>query len=274
MAFAQLSACRVHYEAHGADGSPVLLVMGLYARGRLWRNQVPALARRHRVVTFDNRHVGETSATLGMHALRAYAQDALELLDHLGWADAHLVGVSMGGMIAQELALRARGRLRSLTLIATHAGGLRAFFPTGAGMRGFADAQLRGGDARTSALARLLYTEEWLATCDRQAVRDTLREDFGPLPPLRRVAQLQAVLRHGTARRLPKLAGLPTLIVQAGRDLLVRPEESDRLHRLIPGSQLLRFDDAGHGVIRSHAAALNDALLGHFAAADARDRAV
>lgn len=75
------------------------------------------------------------------------------------------------------------------------------------------------------------------------------------------------MLRHRAGHRLRRLDGLPTLIVRAGRDRLIAPEESDRLARLLPHAQLLRYDDAGHGIIRQCAARLSADLLAHFARA-------
>jgi 3-oxoadipate enol-lactonase len=170
----------------------------------------------------------------------------------------------MGGMIAQELALRHRARIRSLALIATHAGGLRNLLPPLRGMRLFLEAQLGGKSRRIAALERLLFPDDYLARCDRAAVLESLRADFGGAIPLaQRLTQLGAAFRH-EGRRLHELASVPTLIVRPGQDVLIRPRESDRLHRLIPGSRLVRIDEAGHGVIRQCAGRLNELLLEHF----------
>ena len=83
------------------------------------------------------------------------------------------------------------------------------------------------------------------------------------------LAQLLTVLRHDTAARLPSLAGLPTLIFKPEHDVLVRPEQSDRLHDLIPGSTLVSLPDTGHAAMMQGADLINPRLLDHFAAADA-----
>jgi len=260
---------RMAFGTRGDRGSPVLLLMGFGVPGRAWVHQVPALSARHRVAWYDHRGSGATDAAPGRYTMAQLADDARRLLDHLRWDRAHVVGVSMGGMVAQELALEQRPRLRSLTLIATHAGGVRARLPSARGARLFLKAHSGSLERRFSALARLLFPDDFLARCDRSWLDAVLQADFGDPPPFAaRCSQLAAVARHDTRRRLCGLKGLPTLVVKPGRDELVRSEQSDRLARLIPGAQLLELPDAGHGVIRQCYTRVNDALLRHFAAAD------
>ena len=113
------TAPRIAYTIHGTSGPPVLLVMGLGMRGVVWRPQVEVLERDHRLLTFDNRGIGESDDAPGPWRIPDMAEDALRVLDAARFSSAHVVGVSMGGMIAQELALRAPRRVRSLTLIVT-----------------------------------------------------------------------------------------------------------------------------------------------------------
>jgi 3-oxoadipate enol-lactonase len=270
MPIAPLPGCRLHYETVGS-GTPVLLIMGLIVPGRGWRNQVAGLRGQHQVVWFDNRGVGGSEAPKGPYTMEQLAGDALDLLDHLGLPDAHVVGLSMGGMIAQHLALRAPERVRSLTLIATHAGGWRARMPRWKGVLEFLRAQTGDRRERGRAVARLLFPQQYLDTCDREALQKVLEEDFGqPVPRRVLLAQYAAIHAHATEPRLRQLAPLPVQILRPGLDVLIRPREADRLHAGIPGSQLVHFPDAGHGVIRQRVPEVNTALLQHFAAADAR----
>ena len=266
----------LHYETAG-EGSPVLLIMGFSMRGKVWRFQIPDLAERHHVAWFDHRGIGESEPLEAQRAKRwrmgDMAADTLGLLDHLGLERAHIVGVSMGGMVAQHLALAAPQRVRSLSLIATQAGGVRAALPRGRGLRCFLKATRAGDyDARIDALKPLLFPDHFLESAENRAFADrVVREDFETEPPrTTRRAHLRAVLRHRAYRRLGELEGLPTLIVKPAHDLLIKPRQSDRLHRLIPGSRLMTIDDAGHGVVRQSYPALNAALLEHFAAAEAK----
>lgn len=265
MPHARFGDVELYHETAGDTGSPVLLVMGLTGRGIGWECQIPALSARHRLAWFDNRGVGETRCAIRPWTMATLAADAAGLIEHLGWDDAHVVGVSMGGMIAQELALTRPERVRSLTLIATHAGGRRPRRPTLPGLAAVLHANVLGGGY--DAMARALYPAHYIARADREALRAQLGRGFPPLPRRNALAQLAAVARHRAATRLDAVAA-PTLVVQAGRDRLIHPRESDRLFRLIPGARIERFPDAGHGLIRQYAHAVNALLLGHFAEVD------
>ena len=270
MPFAVLPDARVSYDTAGDRGSPVLLVMGFGVPGSMWMNQVAALARRHRVAWFDNVGAGGETKGRTLLRMRDLAAHARAVLDALGWDDAHVVGVSMGGMIAQELALSSNARVRSLSLIATHAGGWRNILPPPASLYLFARGFLgpRGGRAR--ALERLIFPDEYLRTVDLAPLRAALRDQVvAAAPAWDRLRQLAAVFGHRAAHRLHQLSGTPTLVVKASKDRLIRPREHHRLHELIPGSRLVELAEAGHAVLHQCAHAVNQALLDHFARVDA-----
>ncbi|MCB9763956.1 MAG: alpha/beta fold hydrolase [Alphaproteobacteria bacterium] len=268
MPHASINGLRLWYDAHGA-GRRVLLIMGLAGRGAAWAPQVEGLYLDHHVVHFDNRGIGRSDRFAGSTTTVQMAQDALGLMDHLGWGDAHVVGVSMGGMIAQELALRHRDRVRSLALIATHAGGLGALMTPWPGMRLFLQANHPDPGARIDALRRLLYTRQYLRQMDAQAVGLRLMEDFGRQPePATLGAQLAAVMRHDTRDRLHQLGGLPTVVIRPEQDILIDPRHCLRLHRLIPGARLVNVPDAGHGVTDERRGLVNHTLREHFAQAE------
>lgn len=197
------------------------------------------------------------------------ARDALALMDHLDWPDAHVVGASMGGMVAQELALIAPARTRSLTLIATHAGRLRDRLPRLETIVGFAKVNAGSETQRRAAVERLLFPESYLATAEREPIERAIARDFVKQPKLGdRLAQLAAIMRHDTAARLKTLK-VPTLVVVAGKDALLPATGCEALARLVPGAQMLRLPDAGHGVIGQCPEPVNAALLAHFATVDA-----
>jgi len=259
---------RIAYDVHGDSGSNVLMIMGLGMRGEVWAPQVAALEAQHRVATFDHRGVGASeSSDTRLWTMKDMARDAARVMDDLGWERAHLVGVSMGGMVAQELALLHPTRFMSLTLIATQAGGLTGWVPPVDGALNFARS-FAGGGGRLAALQALLYPPEFVASMDANKMREQLALRFGtPAPRGTILGQVSAAMRHNTRDRLPRLR-LPTLVVRPGKDRLVDSTRNDDLARLIPDAQLVRLDHAGHGVTFQCADALNAMLLSHFAAAE------
>lgn len=260
---------RLSYEIHGDTGPRVLLVMGFGMGGHMWRPQVEGLQGTHRLLTFDHAGIGQSDAPEHLPTIASMARGALRLLDEVGWRDAHVVGVSMGGMISQEIALAAPDRVRSLTLIATHSGGPRAVVPPLEGLALFVRTNSSGPAGRVEALKRLLYTPEFIATVDEGALDRRMHDMVGRRAPRHVVGgHLHAVLRHATRSRLAKIQA-PTLVVRPGRDVLVRPEGSDTLHRHIPGARLRRFDDAGHGITFQCAEELNQEIASHIQQVDA-----
>jgi pimeloyl-ACP methyl ester carboxylesterase len=201
--------------------------------------------------------------------MQEFAEDCVALLDHLGWESAHVCGVSMGGMIAQELALTAPTRVRSLTLIVTQPGGIMSMIPTLRGIPRFLRAQLATTpEGRIRALRSLLVPPQAQALVDVSEIDRKLREDFSPKPPTStRLSHLRAIRKHDTRRRLKDLRA-PTLIVRAEDDLLVHPKHSLTLSRLIPHAELVSFEHAGHGVIRQRNVPLNETLARHLADAE------
>src|SRR5215470_8594687 len=118
MPLAKIGDHELYYEEHGS-GEPLLCIMGFATDSTGWLLQVPEFAKRYRTIVFDNRGVGRSSKPTSAYTIHEMADDAAGLLDHLGIARAHVLGLSMGGMIAQELVLRHPQRVRGLVLAAT-----------------------------------------------------------------------------------------------------------------------------------------------------------
>lgn len=249
----------------GTGSEPVLLIMGYGMPGLAWRPQIDGLKGSHPVLYYDARGIGDSSPVQGTMSIASMAQDALGVLDAAGFERAHIVGVSMGGMVAQELALAAPGRCRSLSLIATHSGGGLVWLPKLGTIKDLVLAQVLPEAHRHARLARLLYPAHYRQSPAQAGMQDRLRDTFAAPPPARTMrAQLAAVRSHNTHARLERLK-VRTLVMRPGLDRMIAPHLSDRLMQVLPNARLLRYDDAGHGLIFQCKAEVNRALLEHFA---------
>ncbi|MFT4623069.1 MAG: 3-oxoadipate enol-lactonase [Myxococcota bacterium] len=255
---------RLHYEVYGTSGPPVLFVMGLGMSAAAWRPQVEALAHDHRCLVFDNRGIGRSGTAPGLWTIPDLADDALRVLEVVGWPQAHLVGVSMGAMVSRQLAAAQPQRWHSLTLIAAHAGPRRLILPTPRALQLFARAQAGEPAARVAALNALLFPPDWLATTDTAQLNRRMESRVGTPPgPATLGRQLGAVLRYGGTSNLDQIRA-PALIVKPAADILVPPANSDLLAAGIRRAELVEFRDAGHGITLQCADRLNRALRGHI----------
>ncbi|CAF4391409.1 unnamed protein product [Rotaria sp. Silwood2] len=217
---------------------------------------------------YDNRGCGRSSApwTLEYTTIQM-AEDALELIDHLRWSQCHVVGVSMGGMIALELALLAPRRILSLTLMATHAGGLVGQAPL-IGLRHIMKTfTIRDEDQLVNNALAMLYGPKTLSDPDkRQYFYDYHRERFKTRVPLSQVGmfgQMFAVQRHYISYAdLLKIrySNFPCLIMVGTEDRLVRETNSYMLQRTL-GCRLVKLEHAGHDLGGECAQQVNEELL-------------
>jgi pimeloyl-ACP methyl ester carboxylesterase len=247
-----------------------------------WLRQTEYFSSRgYRCLRFDNRGIGKSSAPKQLYyTTKQMAQDALELINHVGFNEFHIVGISMGGMIAQELALLLEEayfhshyqRVLSLTLIATHCGGINARVPI-EGLIGFAKGLVeKDANRRITGLMKLLYHKE---TMDNPQLYNELLEYHNSRykvriePPLNGViAQVLAVaMHHVNHNRLLRLrfANYPILVVVGTADKLVREYNSVLLSRVL-GAELLVLNNIGHGVTSEAEKLFNAEAEKHFIA--------
>jgi pimeloyl-ACP methyl ester carboxylesterase len=257
--------CRVAYDSLG-DGPAVLLIQGVGVHGGGWLPQVNALAPKYRCISFDNRGMGRSQPS-GSVTVEAMADDAVAILDAEKVEAAHVVGHSLGGLVALRLALEARPRVRSLTLMCTFAGGKAAAPLTlrmmWLGMR----TKLGTRRMRRRAFLRLVMPAAALAGVDTDAMAERLAplfgHDLGDSPPVVN-AQLAAMRKYSAAPRLGELAGLPTLVLSGAHDPISPPGVSAALTTGIPGARHVAFADASHGLPIQHPDRVNALLLEHF----------
>lgn len=234
----------LHWERTGS-GPPVLLIMGLGLGGGAWWRTVPVLARRLEVITFDNRGVGRSRALLHAYTTEAMADDAVSVLDAAGVDRVHVYGMSLGGMVAQQLALRHAERVRSLVLGATHAGGPYAR-PSEPDVLAFLLRRLWMGQEEA---ARQSVPFNYGERC-RQEHPERIAEDLGhrlahPFARQAYRAQMWAAMMHNCYGRLDRIEA-PTLVVHGSRDRMIPIENGRMIAARIPGARLVELEESGH----------------------------
>lgn len=234
---------RIAWESDGPEDAPaVLLVMGLAYPAAMWFRLVPALAEGHRVIRVDNRGAGRTGDVPGApYTVETMAADCLAVLDAAGVDTADVVGISMGGLIAQEIALSAPERVRSLCLIATHPGIAHAVMnPQAMAML------MQRGQTTPQAAAEASIPFNYAPGTPRERIE----EDWAVRLPLAATAQGYLAQVMGSSQwdghdRLPDVTA-PTLVVHGELDALVPPENGRIIAGRIPGAELVVVPDANH----------------------------
>ncbi len=274
MPFVQTSGARIYYEEVG-QGPPVLLIQGIGVIGQGWQPQVRGLADRYRLILFDNRGIGASTLEPGPDGavtLANMAADAAAVLDALHVERAHVVGHSMGGVIAQQLALTAPARVRSLSLLCTVGRGRDAVRITPEVLWRGLRMNFGSKRSRRRAFVELILPAAPAAKVDY----DELAEELAPLfgrdlaehPPII-LKQVRAMSRHDTSDRLGELGSIATLVVSAEGDRVTLARYGRALAEAIPGARYIELPAAGHGVPIKSPERINDLLAQHFATADA-----
>lgn len=239
----------LYYEVHG-EGQPLVLVMGIGYDSTLWTlAQVPALSRRFQVVIFDNRDAGRSSQATSAYAIADMADDTAALMDALDLEKAHVCGLSMGGMIAMELALRHPGRLDRMILSGAPGAPARAAFHPVMTWN-WVKANDKTGEIFACQQFTWLFSSAFLR--NREAVQRTvamLSSNPNPVGPQAYDRQAQALLRFDV---LDRLAGVkaPTLCIVGEQDLFTPVQECREVADKIPGArfEVIRGDGSSHVV--------------------------
>ncbi|MEA3209506.1 MAG: 3-oxoadipate enol-lactonase [Chthoniobacter sp.] len=270
MALLSRTDAELYYELSG-DGRPVLFIQGIGVAGEGWRPQVSALSARWQTLLFDNRGLGRSVPCRGPITVEAMAGDARALLDAAGWASAHVVGHSMGGVIAQQLALDAPDRVRSLALLCTFARGADGARLTPSILWMSLRTRVGSRRMRRRAFLEMIWSKADLRVADQDAlaaqVAALVGRDLADSPPIL-LRQLKALGRHNVFNRLGTLANLPTLVLSAEHDPIARPESGRALAAAIPGAHFEPLPAASHGVPIQHAAEINTRLERFWEAAE------
>jgi 3-oxoadipate enol-lactonase len=255
MPYADNSGTKLYWEEHGS-GDPILMIMGLSFTLDMWFRIKPVLSKHYRLILFDNRGVGRSDTPRGPYSMRQMADDAAAVMSAAGVSSAYVMGASMGGMIAQELALRYPTRVRALLLGCTSGGALGSKLPH------FRRLPITIGSAKTFEEREWLFSP--LIYAD-STPKERIAEDIQvrlAYPQLRAgfLSQFAAILTWSSYRRLPEIQA-PTLVMHGDEDRLVPIENGLRVARRIPRAQFVKVPGAGHVISTDQPDLVDDAVL-------------
>jgi 3-oxoadipate enol-lactonase len=237
----------IYYETHG-DGEPLLLINGYGQYSGHWAALIPALSREHRVIVFDNRGTGQSDKPEGPYNAKMMAADARGLLDVIGIDRAHVFGISMGGMIAQEFGINYPERVISLILGCTECGGKNAVPQTKEALDFLFGAEM----AKLSAVERarrttpMLWNQEFIDKHPKAVEFYIETTAKFPTPPHGYASQARVIRSIDTYDRLPQIKA-PTLVIAGDADRIIPAGNSKILASRIPGAELVMLINSGHG---------------------------
>jgi 3-oxoadipate enol-lactonase len=244
MPFAQLGSRQLLYTRQG-NGQPLLLIQGMAAHHGMWGEPLLSrLADDFDVVAFDYRGIGDSTDVPGQFTTVDLAEDAVAVLDALEWPAAHIVGISLGGMVAQELALRHGERVRTLTLGCTYAGGVGSTLDAPGPIAMFQ--AMNAGDIEVAIRAAFTANLSPTYTADEShfaPFKTAALAVVVPVPVVLR--QAQAAVLHNTSTRLPTL-DVPTLVLHGTLDQMLPYRNGQQIAGLVPYARLHTFVDVGH----------------------------
>jgi pimeloyl-ACP methyl ester carboxylesterase len=246
MPSASNGAVSLHWEPFG-EGPAVILIAGQGMTIAGWWATIPVLSRSFRVIAFDNRDTGRSDRVAWPYSVAQMADDAVAVLDAAGERRAHVYGISLGSLVAQELALRHPDRVDALVLGASSAGGFAAYKPPPSS---FVQTFLVRAGAMAPEEAQWAAVPYTYAETTRRLHPERIVADVGhrlsaPPEPRAYLHQAMAVATHDAYERLNQIAA-PTLVVHGEQDVFVPPANALVLAERIPGARRQLWPDAGH----------------------------
>jgi 3-oxoadipate enol-lactonase len=248
----------MYYEVHGR-GKPFLLISGLGSDLNGWVLQIPEFAKKYRVIAFDNRGSGRTDAPDQPYSIAMMAEDTAGLMDALSIEKAHVLGVSMGGYIAQELAIRCPGRVESLILVTTSVGPYLLKISI---LQAWARQALREMSPMTffQIMLPFMFNDRSFETPGVLEMAVATIAAHSSTPPHILARQMTACVEHDVRDRIGQI-NAPTLVLAGKQDPFVPFSLSEELAASIPNARLRVLDGGGHGFNSSMADKFNQAVL-------------
>jgi 3-oxoadipate enol-lactonase len=256
MAFVENQGARIYWDEQG-QGEPVLLIMGLAYPSQMWYRTRPLLVSRYRTVALDNRGIGLSDVPPGPYPIALMASDAKAVMDAAGIESAHVFGVSMGGMIAQEFALQYPARVRSLILGCTAAGGATAVRAEPEAIQMLMRREKMSPEQAAEAAVPFIYDPTTL----RERIDEDLviRRPWFPSPE-GYAAQLQGIIGWEAYSRLGQIIA-STLVIHGESDRLIPPGNATLIAERIPAAKLVMIPHASHLFLTDQTEVSHHAIL-------------
>ena len=239
---------QMYYEVNG-EGFPLVMIMGLSGSLDWWDpSMIQGLSKNLRTIMFDNRGAGRTDASDGEYTIRLFADDVAGLMDALGISRAHVLGISMGGMIAQELVLNYPEKVEKLVLCSTTCGGERSIQASDETINMMMSAgSASSAEERARGVVPLVFSKEFVDRNPDQIESFLQRILRAPTSPETTLRQLGAIMSFSTFDRLSGVKA-PTLVLHGKRDILIPTENGPILAKAIPGAKLVLLEKSAHGL--------------------------
>lgn len=249
MSKVKVNDIQIYYEVHG-QGFPLIMIMGLSGNIDWWDpRMIRELSKKFKVVVFDNRGAGRTDISDRKYTIRLFADDTASLMDALGISKAYVLGISMGGMIAQELVLNYPEKVEKLILCSTNCGGSRSVPPSANVMEMLiADKSALSLEEITKMMIPLLLTEDFIKSNPNLVEFITQQVLKAPISEEAFIRQLNAIMEFDAYERLPQIK-VPTLILHGKHDTLVPPDNASILAEAIPNAKLVYLENSAHGLV-------------------------
>lgn len=232
------------YDLRGS-GAPVVMIHGAQGDQTMFNDLAATFARQFQVLTFDQRGSGLSDKPDMDYSIAMLAHDTASLMEHVAFSRAHIIGVSMGGMIALEFALNHARKVRSLTLGCTTPGGERAIKIGGAAFAAAYSTKPMSAEERGRALAEAAFTSSYIERHPETVTAMIEGRRQRPLDPVALAHRTKAAFKHDVYDRLPQISA-PTLVITGRDDALIAAENSRLLAERIAGAQLEILEPAGH----------------------------
>ncbi len=251
-----VNGVRLYYETHG-QGETLLLIAGIGYGTWLWAKQIPELSKYFSVIAFDNRGVGRSDKPDSEYTVSLLASDAYELLRALNVERAHILGISLGGFVAQQLALDHPEIVNKLILCSTSFGGPNMILPKGEILQFMA---FGAGKETFQRGLELAFSSEYLAKNPEEVAQITARMRRNPQPRYAYLRQFMAPITFNSEPHLQKLT-MPVLVMAGEADRVVPVENSRLLAARLPNARLVTFPNAGHLFVVERADEVNRIIL-------------